>query len=93
MARPRIKIGRLKVGRLKIIGDAGVDRSGNQLVRCLCRCSKGTTLGRILDAAVPGYCRKNCEWQTKLQQGAERRGKNAAKLLHTFHARQKPKAA
>jgi hypothetical protein len=52
-----------------------------------------TTLGRILDAAVPGYCPENCEWMTRAEQGAEIRGHNAAKLLHAFHARQKRKAA
>jgi len=52
---------------------------------------KGTSLGRILDSSC--YCKSNREWQTKLQQGVERRGKNAAKLLHGLHARQRRKAA
>ncbi len=52
-----------------------------------------TALGRILDAALPGYCKSNCEWQSRLEQGAQRRGHNAAKLLHAFHQSRKRKAA
>jgi hypothetical protein len=52
-----------------------------------------TTLGGLLDSAVPEYCPENCEWMTRAEQGAERRGKNAAKLLHDFHTRQRRKAA
>jgi hypothetical protein len=41
------------------------------------------TLGRILDC--PLYSKATCEWQTRIQQGAERRGANAAARLHYHH--------
>jgi hypothetical protein len=37
------------------------------------------TLGRVLD--VPLYSARTCEWQTLLQQGAERRGHRAQELF------------
>src|ERR1700682_1558291 len=44
---------------------------------------KQYTLGRILDCPV--YNPKTCEWQTWAQQGAEKRGANAAARLHYHH--------
>jgi hypothetical protein len=35
------------------------------------------TLGRLLDAADPGYCKENCEWQTRREQGTEQRARHA----------------
>jgi hypothetical protein len=46
---------------------------------------KGTTLGRILDSANPGYCPSNCEWMTHVQQIAEKYGKKAQRILHAYH--------
>ena len=40
--------------------------------------------GRCAQCKQNGW-RLNCEWQTKLQQGAEVRGKLAAMLLHAIH--------
>jgi hypothetical protein len=44
----------------------------------------GTTLGRLLDSG--DYEPGNCEWQTWKQQGAEKCGKHAMNVLHSYHA-------
>jgi len=65
--------------------------------------AEGKSISRYLDAGhyscggcaecVANGWLRNCEWMNPVEQGAERRGKFAVKLLHAFHVRQKRRKA
>jgi hypothetical protein len=74
---------KLKLGRLTIIGDAGVDRGGNKLVRCRCRCKK--VIVTRLERLRRGVCKScGCLLRDKAP-GWGRKFGGLANLIHGQH--------
>jgi hypothetical protein len=53
----------------------------------------GLTLGRILDAPIPGYCKSNCRWQTLAEQWCERKARTAMRRFAEAYGHQTVKLA